>query len=821
MHRNQHRSPLLRHTAGLILALAAPATAAHAQQPEPMATGSAVVMGQVAAGDTDELLSSVGVELIRAADSTAVATTSTNSEGRFILRDLPDGTFFLRLSTIGYGTVTTETFDVAAAESRDLGRLRMPVVAVEVEPITVSAERSAVVYEADRTSYVVGVMGGTAGASVTEALAMIPELQVDIDGRITLRDAPVMIYIDGREAPMSGEALTVFLEQFPAELLQTIEVLDNPSARYDAEGTGGIVNLVTREGVELGFSGSVFGNAGTRGEYALGGRGTLQRGDWTVSGGGFTRFSDSEETAYDLRQNLRVDPAFLRQDSWTDRSGLSASADLDVRWQATERARLYLDGRVSRSGSDAEGLTTTTHLADLDSPILAYDRSRASDSRALSLDLSAGYEWEDDARDDELEVEIELQRGTQWENSREEIVEDVVEGEDDVLIPAELTLEERDEIETELTAEVDDTRAIGEDTELEIGLESERTTTENDRLLRLVEDPTGSPDGVADDRGHDDREVQHSAYLTLERSFGDVNVQAGLRGEYTDVRFSLPTGERFGQEWFDLFPSLNLSWRMTDERRLRLSYSRRVDRPGISVLNPVNTSTDPLERRVGNPDIEPEFTHSLSAHAEWSLPLGSLRLSPYYRETRNGWAPITTVDDQGVSTRTYHNVASSRRFGSSLMYYLRQSDSDWSGRISLSAAREERDASNLDDRYSGSSLRLSGRAMIEGRITESLTAQANLAYWPATELPQGRIDARYRADFGARYRLLDDRASIRLRLRDPFGLEGSRSRLRDLDYVIIGRSERSSRSAEISVSYALGGGGEMRGRGRRGPGRGR
>src|SRR5690606_25974020 len=120
--------------------------------------------------------------------------------------------------------------------------------------------------------------------------------------------------------PMSGDALAIFLEQFPADYLQKIEVIDNPSARYDAEGSGGIVNLVMKEGVELGFSGSVFANAGTRGQYGMGGRGTLQKGEWTYNGGGFLRLSDSERTGFDLRQNLLTDPAFVRQDSWSDRS---------------------------------------------------------------------------------------------------------------------------------------------------------------------------------------------------------------------------------------------------------------------------------------------------------------------------------------------------------------------------------------------------------------------------------------------------------------------------------------------------------------------
>ena len=808
--------PTATLSASLLAAVLAYAPLAAQEAPPRLRSGSAVVTGQVVGGDTGGPLPTVSVELMFASDSLQVGASVTDPNGAFRIRGVPEGMFFVRLTSIGYAARGTVVFEVADAEVRDLGQLQMTVQAVEMEPITVSAERTAVTFEADRTSYNVGVMPGTEGTSVTETLMMIPELEVDIDGQVTLRNRSVSIYIDGREAPMDGQSLSIFLEQFPADYLQLVEVMENPSARYDAEGTGGIINLVLKEGVELGVSGSVFANVGSRGEYGLGGRGTLQRGKWTVNGGAFGQISDSEQTGFDLRQNLQVDPAFLRQSSWSDRSGLTGDLDLDISYEPTEQLEIFTEGRISGSGGDSDGLTTTTHLTDLDSPILAFDRSRSSDSRDLTYDFAMGFEWEpDDDREQELGIELQAQRGTQWENSREEILEEIEEGGGGALIPAKLTLEEEDQIESELTFELDYARSMNEVTEIEVGYEGERTTTDHDRLIRMVDDPSGAPAGDLENRGNDNREVSHSAYATVERDLGPFSVQAGLRGEYTSLRFELPGGERFGQEWFDLFPSANMSWRIDDDRQLRLSYSRRVDRPGLSELNPVNTSTDPLERRVGNPDIEPEFTHSVRADLRWSLSRGNLRFSPYVSATRNGWERITTVDDRGVSTRTYENVASSDSYGASMTYSLRGRGRGWGGYVSLSAARENRDASNLGDRYSGSSLRFSSRANIDGRITGSLSAQANLRYSPATDLPQGRIDPRYSADFGLRYRLMADRMSVRVRLQDPFGLEGSSSRLHDVDYIILGRSEASTRSAEISVSYALGGGGEYRGGRRR------
>lgn len=790
----------------LVVMAAAPVVAQ--EPPATPATGPGTLLGRVVADDSGEPVSGTSVEVWRAADSTRVAQTVSSESGQFRLTQLAEADYYLRLVSLGYATVTTHPFELAYGETRDVGTLRLPVEALALEPLTVSAERRAVTFEADRTSYNVGVMPGTNGLAVSEALRGIPELEIDIDGRITLRGGTPVIYIDGRPAPMTGEALALFLEQFPADYLEKIEVMETPPARYSAEGSGGIVNLVTREGVELGLSGSIHASAGTRGQYGAGARGTLQRGDWTFNGSGRFRLTDVERASFDLRQNLLTDPTYLQQDSWSDRSGLSGNFDLSTRFDPTDRIRLFTRARINRSGDDASGLTTTTHLDEAETAVLRYDRASASDARGLSGDLAAGfdYRWE---RRHELEVEARLQRGRDLEEGRDEITSDEV-LEDGILIPAELTLDEESEREWERSLEVDYTRPWGEDGRIEMGVEVERDDAEIDRVIRFIHDPESAPDGTITDRGYTHRQAVNAAYLSIGRELGDLGINVGLRAEQTGSRLGIPTGEAFENDYVDLFPSANLSYRFDRSRQIRLSYSRRVRRPSASVLNPVDRSTDPLTRRVGNPYLEPQLTHSLSLNASQSGSAGSLRLSAYYRRTTNDWSETIAVDDDGVSTRTYQNLASQKNYGASVTYSLRPIEG-WNGFVNLSGRRQIRDASNLSPRYSGSSFLWSSRARLDARITDALSAQGNLSYSPAVDLPQGRSDPSYAADFGLRYRFLDDRASVRLALRDPFELRRSGVRTQDISYIQIGRSRESTRSATINLSYSFGGRGHIRG----------
>ncbi|MCA1791583.1 MAG: outer membrane beta-barrel family protein, partial [Thioalkalivibrio sp.] len=279
----------------------------------------------------------------------------------------------------------------------------------------------------------------------------------------------------------------------------------------------------------------------------------------------------------------------------------------------------------------------------------------------------------------------------------------------------------------------------------------------------------------------------------------------GVRGERSDTGFETPTGEASERDYYSLFPSASLSVRIDQNRQLRLSYSRRIQRPQPSILNPIDRSTDPFDRQVGNPDIDPAYTHSVSLDVDWSCSFGQLRLAPYYRHTEGSWAQITQVDREGVSTRTWDNVASEDHYGATAGLSLPHGRKI-SGLMSLGANGQVRDASNLAGSFSSSSLRWEVRASPQVMIAEQLSAVVRFAYFPAVDLAQGRSEARILADVGLRYRLLNRRASLDVSFQDPLGLRGSSSETRDLTHVQIRRNSESSRSIRVNMTYAFGGG---------------
>ncbi|MGH7483353.1 MAG: TonB-dependent receptor domain-containing protein [Longimicrobiales bacterium] len=781
-----------------LLALPLLATSARAQTP------SGVIQGRVLADDTGAPLAAASVVLRQAADSAMVVVETTDPAGFFRARGLAAGRYLLETNLLGYAQRRVPVALASASDTVRVDPIRLGVAAIALEGVTVEGERAPMVIAADRTIYSTDAMPVASGGVATDVLRSVPELEVDIDGAVTLRGTTPQIYLNGRPAPMEDEALNVFLQQFPADRIARVEVIPNPSARFDAEGSAGIVNIVLKENVDLGLSGSVFLNGGTRGDVGGGGRLAYQRGPLTLYGGSFLRRSDWDNTSFDLRQNLLADPTtFLQQATHSERQRMFVVGDVTAEYEVSERALIWAEGRVHRFGSDSEGLTRTTHMDFERDTTELYARTSIDDSQRMSGDVNAGFRFTFQPRVHVLDIELESELGGEDEDERVITEYEYSEGGSAVL-PAELTLEDAHENERDMTVQVDYVRPLSEEGQIELGYEAEYSRAENDRSLSLFADDAAADPTERTLSGFEHRELFNSLYLTVSRNFGDLAVQLGARAERADTRFETPDGEGpFEKDYASFFPSANIRYQLGDGRQLGLSYSRRIRRPSPRVLDPLNRSTDPLNRYVGNPFIDPQYTHSLSLDGSWTGALGTLRMSPYYRHTVDDWAQIKTVDSNGVSTVTWQNLASTRSYGLEATGSMRQAET-WNGYISVSGDREERDASNLDSDYSGSSFRLRTRANVQARLTRDLSVQGMVSYTPARDVPQGRISSRVMTHLGIRQSFLDDRASVNIAVMDPFDLFDSTFETRDPTHTQIGRSDFSMRSAYISFSYSFG-----------------
>lgn len=786
----------------LLLALA-PRTAAGAQEGASRAAPGAV--RGVAADAAGQPVAGAAVAVRRAGDTVVVARAAADAGGRFRVEGLPTGRLAVRVSHPGFAPRTVEVELGASAPVRDLGTVRLEAAPLALEGLEVRAERSPVVAAPDRTVYGVRDMPVASGGSAVDVLRNVPELEVDLEGRVSLRgSAGVTIHLNGRPTPVRGDGLAAFLQQFPASRIERIEVIPNPSAKFDPEGSAGIVNIVLKDDADLGLSGTLALNGGTRGNGGGSARLAYQEGPLTLFGGGSLNLSRRRGTSYNLRENRAAQPVtWLEQDSRTLNRGAFGMVDLSAELRVGKRTTLHSSVSGYRNGSDSEGSTAYSILDAARAPLERYLRDTEAEWSHGTVDASLGLRFAPKPQRHELSLELRRSGGGSGNDARW-LRETLTAAGDPAGLPPELTLSDSDEGTRALTLQADYTRPLGAGGKLETGYRGSLRTNDDDDRVRVSVPADPALPSRATEGGYTYREDTHSVYATLGGRSGKLGFQGGLRAEHAAIGFeSRPTDQGFDDRYVSLFPSASLSYDLGRGRQSRLTYSRRIERPWPFFLNPSVPSADPLNRTVGNPGLRPKYTHSVSADLSWTASRGTLRLAPYYRLTTDNWEQIRRVDEAGVSTMTWENLASIESYGTTLTASLRPAGRV-SGFASMSGYRELRDAGSLVSEFSGAALRWSASANTTVRVAPSLSVQGMARYNPPRDLPQGRYSSTLMTSVGARQELWGKKAWINLSVMDPFDLWRFEFQTRDRTHAQVSRSSWGMRMATASFTYSFG-----------------
>jgi iron complex outermembrane recepter protein len=784
----------------LILVPLLVAGSAGAQSP----AGTSGIISGIVQGAQGAPVPFASIALRRTADTVLAGVTTTDTTGAFRVRGVAPGSYRVEVRRIGFRMATRDGVTISAsAKGVDLGVIRMEPSAAVLEGVAVKADRPTVAVLPDRNVYATRDIPVAAGGTATDVLRSIPDLEVSVEGKVTTGGAKPQIHINGRPAPMQGEALDRYLQQLPAERVERVEVISNPSARYQADGQGGIVNIIMKRGTGLGLSGSVALNAGTRNQQGGSGNVNFQNGRLSLFGSGSATFFGNRSNNSDLRQNLTAQPAtYIQQDSRRRNSAGMASGNLGAELQVGSGGTFWAELGIGRSTSDAEAFIAYTHLDHLRTPTQRYDRVNESDLHGLFGSSVLGYRNADE--EGRSEWSVELRRNFNGGDNSNESARYRLNPNGAAMDPdPEMTFAGDAQDQRDLALEANLSRGWGKSGQVEAGYRGSRQVTGSD--FRMQIDAPGAA-AEADELVGEfrNRETIHAAFVTASRRVGPFSLQAGVRAEQAEMRTSLPLqNETFANRYQSVFPSANISTGIGAGLQLRLSYSKRVERPDAWILNPNTPALDPLNLQVGNPYLRPEYTHSLSVTVSRTGRTGMLQFSPYYRRTVGSWDQVRTVDEAGVSTVTWHNLATVAAYGGRVSASVRQLGRV-SGLVSVSAHREVRDASNLQEDFSGSSTRYSANGTFTLRATSALNLQGSLNYLPARYVPQGRISPMVFSTLGARLRLWEGRGSVNLSVVDPFELQRFTFTTRDRTHVQTGSSTFSARRATMSVSYSFG-----------------
>jgi iron complex outermembrane receptor protein len=783
---------------GLLGFLALSAGAAGAQVTAPAARGA--IQGRVvnASGSPE---AGAAVAARAEGDTTVAARAATGADGRFRL-DVAPGRYLVSARKEG-SEAAVGPLAVAAGGVADAGELRL-AGAVALEGVVARAERPPVIHAEDRTVYSVKDMPSVTGGAA-DVMRTVPELEVDLEGNVTMvGNRAVTLHINGRPSPLRGEALTQFIKNLPADRIDRIEVIPNPSVRFEGGNTA-IVNVVLRKDVRLGLSGSLSANAASRGGNGLSSQLAYQAGKLTLFGGGSANRFEYGDRSREVRRNLLgASPTYLDQDRSTSGRHFSAGADLTAELDVSEKDVLWASGSVYSGGSGGDGWSHNL-LLDADSAATRiFDRVNSSDGGYLFGQAALGFRRTVEPERHELSLEARFDRDGNDNDGRFEETTSMRVGEPEAA-EDELRLTGSEEDGRTLTAKGDYVRPLGAQGRVEAGVRGSWKTSSEMSLTEVFGPLPGQDPREALRYAFDWRENEQAAYVNLSRTFGRLSLQAGLRAEAADVGLSRGAEALVDADYFSIFPSSNLSLRLGEGRDLRISYSKRVRRPWTWALNPYVPQTDPLNLRYGNPDLKPTETHSFGLDASARIKVLTLRLSPYFRRTTDELEYIRTVDSAGVATTIPRNIATVTSYGSTLNASVRPAA--WSTlSATVGASRTERDASNLASAYSGTGTTRFFSANASLQPGKGFGLQGSVRLSSPRETSQGRYSSTLWSELGIRKSLLNEKASVNVRLTDPFNIFHTTFESRDPSFAGTSRSTSSwaARTASVSFTWRFG-----------------
>lgn len=552
------------------------------------------------------------VTLHRLEDSSLVKGTLTDQSGDFQMTIHQASTYFLKASYIGYETVFTTSFSLFNGK-KDIGLLLLPKTAINLEGITVTSQKPFIERQLDKLIVNVDNSIISAGASALEVLEQSPNVFIDPNDNITLKGKTgVIIQIDSKQVRLSGPELSNLLRGTTANAIEKIEIISNPSARYDAEGSAGIINIKMKRDKRHGTNGSATFSYG-RGRYGKASTGVnLNYRDkyWNV----YTNYNYSWRRYFtDIFINRRFvesnqSVTILDQENNQIIPYNTHTPRVGIDFMPTSKTIIGFLASGHHNQFNTTGKSQTQVLNIENDPIGRFATNNASKDKWSNYALNLNLRHQIDSTGKTLSADFDYAR--YWNEADQLFTSEFIDVEN-IFINQNYLRGDIDGFLNLYTVKVDYNQSLGKKGKLEAGAKSSFVKTDNDLKYFILE----NEQELLDNRQSNHfiyQENINAGYLNWGTTFGEWNMQLGLRGEQTIAEGQqITTDSTFNRKYFQLFPSAFLNYAASKNHLWGVSLSRRINRPNYQQLNPFRSFVDPTTFREGNPFLQPQLTYSV------------------------------------------------------------------------------------------------------------------------------------------------------------------------------------------------------------------
>ncbi|GAB2872704.1 outer membrane beta-barrel family protein [Hymenobacter ruber] len=760
--------------------------------------GPGRVSGSLVEAGSGQAVPFSDVLLLRSADSTFVAVAQTTEQGTFKAAALPLGTYLLRVQDLNYGVLRRRFTLTAAAPSLELSGLKMSAAkATKLGEVVVTGQKAAVVEELGKRVINVDKDLGSVGGTAANVLQNVPSVSVDVNGTVSMRGTSnVTILIDGKPAGVSnGGTGGPRLDQIPASRIAQIEVITNPSAKYDAAGGGGVINLITKKETRTGTNGTAAFNLGTADKYS--GNLNLSRkvgkATWTAGYNGrdvtYLNHGHSEQTALlGPGETVRTTQQGVGNEIHRNHS-LEMGVELEL--PKNQSLSLNVSPKMERNiEGESQDLTQQTNSGPVQKTIGRQDL----DVKVKLLEADGNYRRTWEAHKGR---ELTANFGTVIIDANVPVVQRQYAEAGSGSVPQPGTRQLLDLLADIEYGQVDYVHPLADGKgRLEMGAKVERQANKGSNSFGYATSET-RPNDFQDDPArsltYNSNQVVPAAYVTAQHSFGKQwNAQAGLRSEYTHLDGSIQGGAgiaqrgTLSQDYLSFFPSALISrdfGKEAGQNRLQLSYARRLNRPGFMQQLPLAIYQDPRSYRLGNPRLQAEFSHNIELGHQLTIGQATITSTAFARITTNSIQRLRFVDTLAtrlagnaglVTAETYANLGTTTNLGAE--FSLNQPLAKW-WRLNASTSlyRAQIAGNGVGNNRTAfiATARLTNNFTIRPTLDLQLSGNVRSAQLTA----QGRQLASGQVDIALRQRLFSDRAALTLRIADLLNTQQYRNEI--------------------------------------------
>ncbi len=761
-----------------------------------------VVTGLVLDEVSKEPVEYANIVLFRVKDSSMVNGGITNEKGIFQLTKVPFGKFYAMITFLGYQTLKVPEIMVTPKDNHlDLGTLFLKYSSARLKEVTISGDRPTMEYSLDKKVVNVEKNLATMGGSAVDVLQNVPSVTVDESGAVSLRgDANVTLLIDGRPSGLTGTKL----DQIPASSIETVEIITNPSAKYNPEGMSGIINIKLKKKRETGFNGLISLNAGTGEKYNGSINLNYQVGKFNFFGSVDARNDRRKGWGETFRTTTLSDTTTLLEntsDNWRKRDSRGFKLGFD--YSINDKNSLLISW-MNNQGPASGHEFSENHYFDPNHHLLEYYTNESWDDEDNNgYDYILNYRRTFDRKGQELTLDAVYNTDKEDEDETRDQVYGF--GYPDTLAPDKLKTSDKTTRDN-LNIQLNYVHPFNQKIKLEGGYQGIFRSTDGLYDYFNYQYPEGT--WLQNDTTSNHfvyHEQINAIYAILGMVFEKYSLQAGLRAENAVTRSEQRTMNlNFDKDYTSYYPSVHATRKLPLDQEIQLSYSRRVNRPNMRSLNPfVDYSDYPAFIMYGNPNLNPEYTNNYELGYSKYFKKSTFNTSLFYRKIEDIIKRYVFVDSNGVMNHTSMNMTSGISYGVEMVldhsivrwWRINANFSYFKTRIEGSAG----DNALTNENYSWTS-------RVNNTITlpKKLIIQLNAFYRGPMVNPQGTMKEIFGTDLAIRKDFWKERANISFRLSDLFNT--MRFRMENSGENFSGRSEhkRESRVAYLGLTLKIG-----------------